>query len=217
MAVLRPLKVVIDNYPEGQVEEFDAENNPEDPNAGTRKIPFSKVIYIEKDDFMENPPKNYFRLSPGREVRLKHAYIIKCERVVKDDKTGEIVELHCTYDPETRGGNAPDGRKVKGTIHWVSAAHAINAEVRLYDKLFTVPDPEVGEDGSDYKDYLNPNSLEILTSSKVEPGLAKASPSERYQFLRMGYFCVDSKDSGNGKLVFNRIVPLKDSWAKVSK
>jgi len=214
MAVLRPLKVVIDNYPEDMVEEFEGENNPEDPNAGTRKIPFSRVIYIEQDDFMEDPPKKYFRLSPGKEVRLKHAYFIKCERVVKDEKTGEIIELHCTYDPATRGGNAPDGRKVKGTIHWVSAAHALDAEVRLYDNLFTVPNP--GEGGVDFKEHLNPNSLEILTGCKVEPSLAGAEPNNRYQFLRMGYFCVDSKDSSKERLVFNRIVGLKDTWAKIA-
>lgn len=215
MAVLRPLKVIIDNYPEGQVEEFDAENNPEDPGAGTRKVPFSRVIYIEQDDFMENPPKKFFRLYPGGEVRLKHAYFIKCQSVVKDEKTGEIVELHCTYDPASRGGNSPDGRKVKGTLHWVSAEHALDAEVRLYDSLFTVPNP--GEDGADYKDSLNPNSLETLTSCKLEPGLANAGAGDRYQFLRMGYFCADSKDSTGDKLVFNRIVGLKDSWAKVAK
>lgn len=217
MAVLRPLKVIIDNYPEGQVEELDAENNPEDPNAGTRKVPFSRVIYIEQDDFMEDPPKKYFRLSPGSEVRLKHAYFIKCEKVVKDEKTGEIIELHCTYDPASRGGESPDGRKVKGTLHWVSAAHALDAEVRLYDGLFTVPNPGEEKEGVDYKDYLNPDSLEKLTSCKVEPSLASAGSSDRYQFLRMGYFCADSKDSSGERLVFNRIVGLKDSWAKASK
>lgn len=217
MAVLRPLKVIIDNYPEGQVEELEAENNPEDPNAGTRKVPFSRVIYIEQDDFMEEPPKKYFRLSPGSEVRLKHAYFIKCERVVKDEKTGEIVELHCTYDPASKGGNSPDGRKVKGTLHWVSAEHAVDAEVRLYDSLFTVPNPGEEKEGMDYKDFLNSNSLEVLTSCKVEPSLGKASMDERFQFLRMGYFCLDSKDSAEGKPVFNRIVGLKDSWSKASK
>lgn len=216
MAVLRPLKVVIDNYPDGQIEEFDVENNPEDPEAGSRKVPFSKVIYIERDDFMEEPPKNYFRLSPGKEVRLKNAYFIKCESVVKDKKTGEIVELHCTYDPETRGGNAPDGRKVKGTIHWVSAAHAVDAEVRLYDNLFINPNPSEEEEGLDFKDYLNPDSLEVLKGCKVEPSLAKAEPGSKYQFLRMGYFCVDSFDSREGALVFNRTVGLKDTWAKIA-
>jgi glutaminyl-tRNA synthetase len=218
MAVLRPLKVVIDNYPEDLVEEFDAENNPEDPQAGSRKVPFSKVVYIEQEDFCENPPKNYFRLSPGREVRLKHAYLIKCEHVVKDEKTGEILELHCSYDPETRGGNAPDGRKVKGTIHWVSAAHAVEGEVRLYENLFLDPNPGEEREGESFLDYLNPNSLEILNSCKFEQALAEAQPGSRYQFLRMGYFCADAVDMKKERPVFNRIVPLKDSWAKaVSK
>jgi len=217
MAVLRPLKVVIDNYEDDRVEEFDAENNPEDPNAGTRKVPFSKVIYIEQDDFMENAPKNYFRLTLGREVRLKHAYIIKCESVVKDPETGEIVELHCSYDPETRGGNTPDGRKVKGTLHWVSAKHAVNAEVRLYNNLFTVPNPSGEKEGVDFKEYLNPNSVEILKDCKLEPSLANPDPNKRYQFLRMGYFHVDTKSLKENKLVYNRIVTLKDTWAKVSK
>ncbi len=217
MAVLRPIRVVIDNYPENQVEWFESENNPEDPEAGTRKIPFSKVIYIEQDDFMENPPRKYFRLFPGGEVRLKHAYFIKCVNVVKDEKTGEIIELHCTYDPESRGGNSPDGRKVKGTLHWVSEQHAVDAEVRLYDSLFTDANPGNEAEGTDYKDYLNPNSLEVLKSCKLEPGLADAASGSRYQFLRMGYFCVDSVDSSKEKPVFNRIVPLKDSWSKVQK
>jgi glutaminyl-tRNA synthetase len=217
MAVLRPLRVVIDNYPENQVEWFEAENNPEDPNAGTRKVPFSKVIYIEQDDFCENPPKKYFRLFPGGEVRLKHAYFIKCEKVVKDEKTGGIIELHCTYDPQSRGGNSPDGRKVKGTLHWVSEQHALDAEVRLYDSLFNDPNPGRDVEGVDYKDFINPNSLEVLKSCKLEPSLAEATPGSRYQFLRMGYFCVDSVDSSAGKPVFNRIVPLKDSWAKAQK
>lgn len=217
MAVLRPLKLIIDNYPEGQVEEFEAENNPEDPTAGSRKVYFSKVLYIEQDDFSENPPKGYFRLSPGKEVRLKHSYFVKYEYAVKDEKTGEIIELHCTYDPETRGGNAPDGRKVKGTIHWVSAQHAVEAEVRLYEGLFTVPDPDDTSEGKTYKDFLNPNSLEVLTTSKVEPSVAKAEPGSKYQFLRMGYFCRDIEDKADGKPVFNRIVPLKDSWAKINK
>lgn len=217
MAVLRPLRVVIDNYPENQVEWFEAENNPEDPNASTRKVPFSKVIYIEQDDFCENPPKKYFRLFPGGEVRLKHAYFIKCEKVVKDEKTGGIIELHCTYDPQSRGGNSPDGRKVKGTLHWVSEQHALDAEVRLYDSLFNDPNPGRDVEGVDYKDFINPNSLEVLKSCKLEPSLAEATPGSRYQFLRMGYFCVDSVDSSAGKPVFNRIVPLKDSWAKAQK
>jgi len=216
MAVLRPLKVVIDNYPDDMVEWFEVENNPENPDMGTRKVPFSKVIFIEKDDFMENPPKKFFRLAPGSEVRLKNAYFIKCESFVKDEKTGEIIELHCTYDPESRGGNSPDGRKVKGTLHWVSAAHAVNVEVRLYDHLFKVPEPGDVEEGEDYRKNLNPNSLEVLTNCKLEPGLANAAPGSRYQFLRMGYFCVDTVDSKQDALVFNRIVGLKDSWAKIA-
>ena len=216
MAVLRPLRVVIDNYPEDKVEELDADNNPEDPSAGTRKIPFSRVIYIEQEDFMENPSKKYFRLAPGREVRLKHAYYITCVDVVKDEKTGEVVELHCTYDPESRGGWAPDGRKVQGTLHWVSAAHSLEVEVRLYDHLLVKPDPEDVEEDSDFKANLNPNSLEILTSCRVEASLAGAEQGSRYQFLRMGYFCVDP-DSSAGKLVFNRTVTLRDTWAKIQK
>jgi len=215
MAVLRPLKLVIDNYPEGMVEEFEVENNPEDPNAGTRKVPFSKVLYIEKDDFCENPPKKYFRLAPGQEVRLKGAYIVKCVDVVKDDKTGEITEVHCTYDPQSRGGNASDGRKVKGTIHWVSAAHDIDAEVRLYDHLFSVPNPGADEN-VDFIEQLNPNSLEVLKSCKLEPSLAGAKPGDAFQFLRLGYFCVDLVDSKEGSLVFNRTVTLKDTWAKIA-
>jgi glutaminyl-tRNA synthetase len=216
MAVLRPVKVIIDNYPEGVTEEFDVENNPEDPDAGTRKVPFSKVIYIEQDDFMEDPPKKYFRLSPGHEVRLKNAYFIKCESFVKDDRTGEIKEIHCTFDAETRGGNAPDGRKVKGTIHWVSAQHAIDAEIRLYDNLFSVVNPSEEKEGTEFTDYISKDSLEILKNSKVEPSLAKAQPGSKYQFLRMGYFCVDSVLSKEGSLVFNRTVGLKDTWAKVA-
>jgi glutaminyl-tRNA synthetase len=216
MAVLNPLKVVITNYPEGQVEELDAINNPEDESMGTRKIPFSRVIYIEQDDFREVPPKKYFRLSPGSEVRLKHAYYIKCVDVIKNDK-GEIVEIHCTYDPETRGGDSPDKRVVKGTLHWVSANHALDAEVRLYDHLFTVPDPSDVKEGEDYKINLNPKSLETLNQSKVEPSLADAGPGVGYQFLRQGYFCIDSVDSAPGKLVFNRTVGLRDSWAKIEK
>ncbi|SDF52380.1 glutamine--tRNA ligase/YqeY domain fusion protein [Sporolituus thermophilus] len=215
MAVLRPLKVVIENYPEDQVEELVAENNPEVPEAGTRKIPFSRVIYIEQDDFMENPPKKFFRLSPGQEVRLKYAYIIKCERVVKDEQTGEIIELRCTYDPETRSG-AGVSRKVKGTLHWVSAAHAVPAEVRLYDYLLLDDKEEEETEGDDFLAKLNPASLVTLTNCLVEPSLAGAAPGSRYQFLRQGYFCVDP-DSANGKLVFNRIVGLRDSWAKLQK
>ncbi|HHW48016.1 MAG TPA: glutamine--tRNA ligase/YqeY domain fusion protein [Clostridiaceae bacterium] len=216
MAVIRPLKVVIENYPEDKTEWFDIENNPENPEMGTRKVPFSRVIYIEKDDFMEDPPKKFFRLAPGREVRLKGAYIIKCEQVVKDEQTGEIIELRCTYDPESKGGNAPDGRKVKGTLHWVSAAHAIDAEVRLYDHLFTVPNPEDESEGKTFKDYLNPNSLEVLKNCKLEPELYCAAPGSRYQFLRLGYFCVDTVDTKENHLVFNRTVSLKDTWAKIA-
>jgi glutaminyl-tRNA synthetase len=216
MAVLRPLRVVIDNYPEGQVEELDATNHPGDPGMGTRKISFSRVIYIERDDFREDPPRKYFRLAPGREVRLKHAYFITCVRVVKDEQTGEVVELHCTYDPETRGGAAPDGRKVRGTLHWVSAAHALKAEVRLYDYLFTKADPYDVPEGSDFKANLNPNSLVGLTSCRVEPSLAGALPGSRYQFMRKGYFCVDP-DSSAGALVFNQTVALRDTWAKIQK
>ena len=217
MAVLRPLRVVIDNYPEDQVEELDALNNPEDPGMGSRKVPFSRVLYIEQEDFREDPPGKFFRLAPGREVRLYHAYYIKCVGVAKDERTGEIVELHCTYDPDTRGGWSRDGRKVKGTLHWVSAAHCLEAEVRLYDHLFVTGDPGNDGDGTDFKDYLNPNSLETLPSCRVEPGLAEAAPGSHYQFLRQGYFCVDSVDSSPGNLVFNRTVSLRDSWAKIEK
>ncbi len=215
MAVLRPLKVVIDNYPEGQVEEADAVNNPEDESAGKRKVPFSKVLYIEQDDFREDPPKQYYRLSPGREVRLRYGYFITAKSVVKNDK-GEVVEVHCTFDPATRGGNAPDGRKVKSTIHWVSAAHAIDAEVRIYDKLFTKEDPNQVEEGQEFTANLNPNSLEVIAQAKLEPSLANAPIEARYQFERLGYFCVDP-DSKPGRLVFNRTVALKDTWAKVEK
>jgi len=216
MAVLRPLKVVIDNYPEGQVDEMEAVNNPEDASAGTRKVPFSRVLYIEQDDFREHPPKQYFRLSPGREVRLRYGYFVTCTSVVKDDK-GEVVEVHCTYDPATRGGNSPpDNRKVKATIHWVSAAHAIDAEVRIYDKLFTKENPgEVGE-GQDFTANLSSNSLEVISHAKVEPSLANVEAGSRYQFERLGYFCVDP-DSKPGKPVFNRTAALKDTWAKVEK
>ena len=214
LGVLRPLKVVIDNYPEGQVEEFDAVNNPEDASAGSRKIPFSKVLYIEQDDFREDPPKDYFRLAPGREVRLRYAYFIKCVGVTKDEKTGEVMELHCTYDPATKGGNAPDNRKVKATIHWVSAEHALKVEVRLYDYLFTNPDPDEYPEGQDYKTNLNPQSLLTLTDCRIEPSLASAKPGERFQFERLGYFCVDP-DSKPGALVFNRTVTLRNTWAKM--
>jgi len=214
MAVLRPLRVVIDNYPEGQVEEMEAVNNPEDASAGTRAVPFSKVLYIEQDDFREVPPPKYFRLSPGKEVRLRYGYFITCRSVVKDDK-GEVVEIHCTYDPATRGGNAPDGRKVKSTIHWVSAGHAIDAEVRIYDTLFTKENPGETEEGQDFTANLNPKSLEIL-HGKLEPSLAAAAVAGRFQFERLGYFCVDP-DSAPGKPVFNRTVGLKDTWAKIEK
>jgi glutaminyl-tRNA synthetase len=214
MAVLRPLRLVIDNYPEDQVEELDAVNNPEDPTMGTRKILFSRVLYVERDDFQEDPPKKWFRLAPGREVRLKHAYYVTCERVVKDEQTGEVVELHSSYDPKTRGGWSEDGRKVRGTLHWVSAAHALEAEVRLYDHLFTVPNPLDQED--DFMHYVNPDSLVTLKSCRVEPSLAGAAPGSRYQFLRKGYFCVDP-DSRDGALVFNRTVSLRDTWAKIQK
>ncbi|MFQ5997528.1 MAG: glutamine--tRNA ligase/YqeY domain fusion protein [Dehalococcoidales bacterium] len=216
MAVLRPLRVVIENYPEGQVEEMDAVNNPEDPALGTRKVPFSRVLYIERDDFREDPPNKFFRLAPGREVRLRYAYFITCVDVVKDKVNGEVVELRCTYDPATRGGDSPDGRKVKATLHWVSAEHALEAEVRLYEHLFSREDPTDVEAGTDFKAYLNPNSLEVLTSCRVEPSLAGARPGDRYQFERQGYFCVDT-DSSAGKIVFNRTVPLRDTWAKIEK
>ncbi|HTR39574.1 MAG TPA: glutamine--tRNA ligase/YqeY domain fusion protein [Bryobacteraceae bacterium] len=215
MAVLRPLRVVIDNYPEGQVEHMEAVNNPEDPSAGSRTVPFSRVLYIEQDDFREDPPKQYFRLSPGREVRLRYGYFITCTSVVKDS-SGNVVEIHCTYDPATRGGNAPDGRKVKSTIHWVSAEHAIDAEVRLYDTLFTREDPNEVEEGQDFTANLNPNSLEVVTGAKLEPSLRGASPGSRYQFERLGYFAVDP-DSTPDNLVFNRTVALRDTWAKIEK
>jgi glutaminyl-tRNA synthetase len=215
MAVLRPLKVVITNYPEGQVEEVDVINNPEDPSAGTRKVPFSRVLYIEQDDFKEDPPKKFFRLSPGKEVRLRCAYFITCTEVVKDD-LGAIVEVRCTYDPATRGGDSPDGRRVKATMHWVSAAHAVSVEVRLYDRLFSVEDPENGKDGKTFLDYLNPASLEALADAKAEPSLANAAPGLRVQFERLGYFCVDT-DSRPGGLVFNRTVSLRDTWARIER
>ena len=215
MAVLRPLRVVIDNYPEGQEEEMEAVNNPEDASAGTRKVPFSRVLYIEQDDYREDPPKQYYRLSPGREVRLRYGYFITATSIVKNGK-GEVVEVHCTYDPATRGGNAPDGRKVKSTIHWVSAAHALDAEVRLYENLFSKENPNEEAEGLDFTANLNPNSLETLTQCKVEPFLAGAAPLSRYQFERLGYFCVDA-DSEPGRLVFNRTVALRDTWAKIEK
>ena len=215
MAVLRPLKVVIDNYPVDQVEEMDAVNNPEDSSAGTRKVPFSRELYIEQDDFREVPPKGYYRLSPGREVRLRYGYLITCQSVVKNEKD-EVIEVHCTYDPATRGGNTPDGRKVKSTIHWVSAAHAVDAEVRIYENLFTKENPSELEEGEDFTASLNPNSLEVITNAKVEPSLAKATEGGRFQFERLGYFCVDP-DSKPGRPVFNRTVALKDTWAKVEK
>ncbi|MCR4404742.1 MAG: glutamine--tRNA ligase/YqeY domain fusion protein [Candidatus Acetothermia bacterium] len=215
MAVLEPLRVVITNYPDGQVEWFEALNNPEDPSAGTRKVPFSKVIYIEREDFMEEPPPEFFRLAPGREVRLRYAYFIRCDEVIKD-KDGKIVELRCTYDPATRGGEAPDGRKVKATLHWVSAAHAIEAEVRLYDRLFTKPDPLDVPEGHDWLENLNPNSLVVLQGCKLEPSLEGAEPGERFQFERKGYFCVDP-DSRPGRLVFNRTATLRDTWQKIKR
>ncbi|MDP3000208.1 MAG: glutamine--tRNA ligase/YqeY domain fusion protein [Bryobacterales bacterium] len=250
MAVLRPLRVVIDNYPEGLVEEVEAVNNPEDAGMGTRKVPFSRVLYIERDDFREDPPKQYYRLAPGREVRLRYGYFITCTGVVKDDKTGKVSEIHCTYDPATRGGNAPDGRKVKSTIHWVSAAHAVDAEVRLYDHLFSRENPGDDSEGLDFTAYLNPASLEVVTGCKLEPSLAGAPPGSRYQFERLGYFCVDKDSTGNDRstrqvpladargsarvseprpsgsghrdsaaerLIFNRTVALRDTWAKIEK
>lgn len=213
MAVLNPLRVIIDNYPEGKTEHIDAINNPEDPAAGTRKVPFSRVIYVERDDFREDPPKQFFRLAPGREVRLRYAYLITCVGMVKDELTGEVTELHCTYDPTTRGGDAPDGRKVKGTIHWVSAPHAVQAEVRLYDRLFNIEDPGSADN---FESVLNPKSIQIL-KGYVEPGLAGVASGNRYQFERLGYFCTDLKDCSTDRLVFNRTVGLRDSWAKIEK
>jgi glutaminyl-tRNA synthetase len=217
MGVLRPLKVVIDNYPEGQVEELEAINNPEDPAEGTRMIPFSRVIYIEQEDFLLDPPKKFFRLAPGREVRLRYAYYITCTEVIRDEVTGDIVELHCSYDPQSRGGSTPDGRKVRGTLHWVSAQHAVDAEVRLYDRLFSKPDPDERSQGKTFRDNLNPNSLETLTGCKLEPSLADAQPGERYQFERLGYFCPDLESSQSQTPIFNRTVTLRDSWAKIAK
>jgi glutaminyl-tRNA synthetase len=215
MGVLRPLRVIIDNYPETQVEEFECPNHPQNPGMGSRSVPFSRNLYIEEEDFLENPPKKFFRLAPGKEVRLRFGYFVKCVNVVKDPKTGRAVEIHCTYDPETRSGFAPDGRKVDATLHWVSANHSVPAEVRLYDRFFQVVDPT--GDGDDVMKYLNPKSLEIFGSCRVEPSLAGAVPGSRYQFERLGYFCVDTKGSSTKKLVFNRIVTLRDSWAKISE
>jgi glutaminyl-tRNA synthetase len=216
MAVLRPLRVVIVNYPEDEMEELEAINNPEDPGMGTRKVPFSRVLYLERDDFLEDPPKKWFRLAPGREVRLRYGYYITCVDVIKDRQTGEVVELRCTYDPATRGGSSPDGRKVRGTLHWVSAVHAIQAEVRLYDHLFLKADPGEEKHEGEWKTHLNPNSLEVLTSCRLEPSLAGALPGDRYQFERQGYFCVDP-DSAGGTLAFNRTATLRDTWAKIAK
>jgi glutaminyl-tRNA synthetase len=217
MAVLDPLRVIIVNYPEGKVEMLDAENNPEDLSMGIRKIPFSRELYIEREDFREDPPKKFFRLSPGREVRLKHAYYIKCEEVIKDPKTGEIVEVCCSYDPETRGGWSKDGRMVRGTLHWVSAPHSVEVEVRLYDHLFTKEDPAEMEEGKDWRENLNRRSLETLTSCRSEPSLSEMNPGGTVQFLRKGYFCLDSVDSSSEKLVFNRTATLRDTWAKIEK
>ena len=217
MAVLRPLKVIIDNYPADLVEQMEAINNPEDASMGTRQVPFSRELYIERDDFREDPPGKYYRLAPGREVRLRYAYFITCVAAIEDPQTGEVVELHCTYDPATRGGDAPDGRKVRGTLHWVSAAHALDATVRLYDRLFTKLDPDEAEEGEDFTSNLNPESVEVLTSCRVEPSLASAMAGTRIQFERQGYFCVDPSSSTAGPLVFNRTVPLRDSWAKIEK
>ncbi|MFH1009535.1 MAG: glutamine--tRNA ligase/YqeY domain fusion protein [Candidatus Latescibacterota bacterium] len=217
MGVLHPLKVIIDNYPEGQVEELDAINNPEDAGMGTRKVPFGRTLYIEQADFCEDPPKKFYRLAPGREVRLRYAYFITCVGVVKDEETGEVIALHCTYDPETKGGDSPDGRKVKATLHWVSAAHALEAEVRLYDHLFARENPLDEKEGADFKTHLNPNSLEILTLCRVEPSLKGAAPGSGYQFERQGYFCLDALDSTEETLVFNRTVGLRDTWAKIQE
>ena len=216
LSVLNPLKVVIENYPDEKVEELEAINNPEDSTMGTRKLPFSKTIFIEKDDFREDPPKKFFRLAPGKEVRLRYAYIIKCEEVIKDSNTGEITELRCSYDPDTKSGTGSSNKKVKGTIHWVSAEHAIDAEVRLYDRLFTVEDP-LGDKEKDYKEFINPHSLDIIKNCKLEPSLSNSEKGERFQFERLGYFCLDSVDTSRDRLVFNRIVPLRDTWSKIEK
>jgi glutaminyl-tRNA synthetase len=215
MAVLHPLRVVIDNYPEGKIEEFNCPYHPQNPEMGSRKVPFSRELFIEQEDFMEHPPKKFFRLAPGKEVRLRYGYFIKCVSVAKDPNTRNVIEVHCTYDPETRSGFAPDGRKVDATIHWVSAAHSLPAEVRLYDRLFRVPNPLA--EGSDYMEHLNPKSLEIISGCRVEPSLAKAAPGSRFQFERTGYFCVDPVDSSGKALVFNRTATLRDTWAKISE
>jgi glutaminyl-tRNA synthetase len=215
MGVLDPLKLVIDNYPEGQSEELEAINNPEDPSAGARQVPFSRVLYIERDDFMENPPRKFFRLAPGREVRLRYAYFVTCTEAVKDEE-GRIVELRCVYDPATRGGDAPDGRKVKATLHWVSAEHALKSEVRLYDRLFAAEDPLQTPADGNWLDNVNPDSLQVLSSCRVEPSLAAAQPGDRFQFERLGYFCVDP-DSAPGRPVFNRTVTLRDTWARIQR
>ena len=216
MAVLDPLKVVVTNYPDGQVEEFDAINNPEDPGMGARKVPFSQEIYIERDDFQEDPPSRFYRLAPGREVRLRYAYYITCDEVIKDDITGQITELRCTYDPKSRGGSSPDGRRVRGTLHWVSATHSIPAEIRIYDHLFLKANPD-DDEGGDFTSQLNPDSLTTLSSARLEPSLSQAQPEERFQFERRGYFCVDAEDSQPGRLVFNRTVPLRDTWARIQQ
>jgi glutaminyl-tRNA synthetase len=217
MAVLRPLKVVITNYPESQTEELTAVNNPEDPSMGTRTVPFARELFIEREDFREDPPKQYYRLAPGREVRLRYAYFVTCREVVKDEKTGEILEVRCTYDPATRGGDAPDGRKVKATLHWVAAASSLTAEVRLYDRLFQTSNPGAEKDGLDFKAALNPHSLEVLRDCRIEPGLREALPGSRYQFERLGYFCVDPVDSRPGRPVFNRTATLRDAWARIEE
>jgi glutaminyl-tRNA synthetase len=216
MGVLNPLKVVITNYPEDQVEYLQAVNNPEDPSAGVRQVPFTKIVYIEKDDFREVPPPKYFRLSPGKEVRLRYGYIIKCEDVIRNEQTGEIEEIHCSYDPQTGGANAASERRVKGIIHWVSARYALTAEIRMYDRLFTIPNPSRGEEDKGFMEYLNPDSLNVLTTCKVEPGLAVTKPGDRYQFERKGFYCTDL-DSTPDHLVFNLTIPLRDTWAKIEQ
>jgi glutaminyl-tRNA synthetase len=217
MAVLRPLKVTLVNFPEGRTEELPAINNPEEPSMGTRQVPFSREIFIERDDFMEDPPRKFFRLAPGREVRLRYAYFIRCLEALKDSATGVVTELRCTYDPATRGGDAPDGRKVQGTLHWVSAAHAVPAEVRLYDHLFTHESPGGAAEDRHFTEDVNPKSLEVLKDCRLEPSLAAAAPGSRFQFERLGYFCADAKESHPGRLVFNRAVTLRDTWAKIIK